>query len=130
LATNGSILLDGGATAVNQILLEQRGVGGIVASNPIVTENLTVYATGDVFATTDVRFADIETDGDVTIIEANDVELSVSTQGFTRLTALGNDPVGEDRAALKAELVRTTDVVRSWQGWPLRCRPRVMFRFE
>ena len=113
LATGGSILLDGGATAVNQILLEQRGAGSVVASNQIVTDSLTVYATGIVNATTDVRYADIETNGDVTIVEANDVELSVSTPGVARLTALGTDPAGEDRAALKAQLRRTTDVVVS-----------------
>jgi hypothetical protein len=112
-ATNGSILLDGGATAVNQIRLEQRGSGDVIASNRLVSENLIIYAAGNVDAETDVRYADIETSGDVTITESNDAELSISTTGFTRLTALGTDPVGEDRAALRAQLRRTTDVVVS-----------------
>ena len=113
LARDGSVLLDGGATAVNQIRIEQRGTGGVVSNSALVTDNLTIYATGAVAATTDVRFADIETSGDVTITESNDVEISISTPGFVRLEALGKDPVGENRAALKAQLRRTTDVVLS-----------------
>lgn len=111
LARNGSILLDGGATAVNQISLEQRGAGGVIARNPIVTESLDVLATGAVTLQTNVRYAEIETGGAVTVIEADDAELKITTPGATRLTALGSDPIDGTRAALKAELRQTTNVV-------------------
>ncbi len=111
VATNGSISLGGGASAVNRIRLDQRGSGSVSSAGLVGAEYLDVFSTGAVTLQTQARFVTVESGGQVTIEEADDAEFVVSAAGLTSLSALGIDPNdGSGRVALKAELRGATDL--------------------
>ncbi len=112
VSTNGGISLGGGARAVNRIVLQQSGTGGVTSGGVVGAENLDIVAEGDVNLQTDGRYIDVESDGQVTLVEANDAEFTVDAAGLASLTALGVDP-SDGRSALSARLRGSTNVVVS-----------------
>jgi hypothetical protein len=114
VATNGSISLGGGVSAVNRIHLDQRGSGSVSSNGLVAAEYLDVFSTGGVTLQTQSRFINVESGGQVAIEEADDAEFVVTAAGLTSLLALGIDPNdGSGRSALKAELRGATNIMVS-----------------
>ncbi len=114
VATNGSISLGGGVSAVNRIRLDQRGSGSVSSNGLVAAEYLDVFSTGAVTLQTQSRFINVESGGQVAIEEADDAEFVMTAAGLTSLSALGIDPNdGSGRSALKAELRGATNIVVS-----------------
>lgn len=114
VATNGSLSLGGGALAVNRVRLDQTGSGTVSSDGLVGAQYLDVFSDGDVSLQTQARHVQVESGGQVTLTEADNAEFVVTAAGLTTLSALGIDPAdGSSRAALKAELRGTTDLVVS-----------------
>ncbi len=112
VSTNGGISLGGGARAVNRVVLQQSGAGAVSSGGVVGAEYLDIVADGAVNLQTDGRYIDIESGGQVTLVEANDAELTLNAAGLASLTALGVDP-NDGRSALVARLRGSTNVVVS-----------------
>ena len=114
VATNGGISLGGGALAVNRVRFDQSGNGVVSSAGLVGAEYVDVFADGAVNLQTQSRYVTVESGGQVSLVEVDDVEFRVTATGLTSLSALGIDPNdGSGRATLKAELRGTTDVVVS-----------------
>jgi hypothetical protein len=113
-ATNGGVTLGGNLSAVNRVIVEQRGAGDVDVTGIVFANEVQVFSEGDVSLSSSVNEIDIRAGGNVSVTEVDDALMAIDTgaAGRVTLSAGGVDPVNGD-AALKAEVRGTTNIVVS-----------------